>query len=215
MKTYGNEGLEYIEQNMLDKQRNVLGYMVKKIGNNLLSGKSVMNVSLPIFIFDVRSLLDTYAYDYRMASHFLDKAALTTDKVERLKLVTTYYITAFHLSLAMSKPFNPIIGETFQCKVGNSLVYFEQTSHHPPVSNYYVKNPNYIAYGSISIDASAGPNTVTAINKSSRTIKFNDGTTYKIKFPKFIMTGLSIGNRFLNFYENLTVEDIVTNKLNI
>lgn len=58
MKTYGTEGLEFIDQETLKKQRGVFSYMVKKVGANLLSGKSIMNVSLPIYIFDPRSVLE-------------------------------------------------------------------------------------------------------------------------------------------------------------
>jgi hypothetical protein len=209
MKTYGNEGLEFIDEVTLEKQRSVISYIIGKIGSNLVNGKSVMNVSLPIYIFDSRSLLDTFAYDYRLASHYLEKAAMISDKLERIKLITTYYITAFHFSLALTKPFNPIIGETFQAKVGNNLVYLEQTSHHPPISHYYVKNPNFVSYGYINIEPSTGPNTLTADNKGLRIVKLNDGTTYQIKMPKFYMTGLSVGNRFVNFVGNLVVEDIV------
>ena len=58
MKTYGTEGLEFIDQETLKKQRGVFTYMVKKVGANLLTGKSIMNVSLPIYIFDPRSVLE-------------------------------------------------------------------------------------------------------------------------------------------------------------
>jgi hypothetical protein len=58
MKTYGTEGLEFIDQETLKKQRGVFSYMVKKVGANLLTGKSIMNVSLPIYIFDPRSVLE-------------------------------------------------------------------------------------------------------------------------------------------------------------
>jgi hypothetical protein len=58
MKTYGTEGLEFIDQETLKKQRGVMTYMIKKVGANLLSGKSIMNVSLPIYIFDPRSVLE-------------------------------------------------------------------------------------------------------------------------------------------------------------
>jgi hypothetical protein len=60
MKAYGGEGLEFINQDVIKKQRSVLTYMLKKIGTNLLSGRSIMNVSLPIYVFDPRSLLESY-----------------------------------------------------------------------------------------------------------------------------------------------------------
>ena len=60
------------------------------------------------------------------------------DPIEKLKFSTAFAITKFHLSGAQLKPFNPILGETFQCKIADSMFYLEQTSHHPPISNFYV-----------------------------------------------------------------------------
>ena len=47
-------------------------------------------------------------------------------------------MTRLHLSGSPLKPFNPILGETFQSKVLDFHFYLEQTSHHPPVTNFYV-----------------------------------------------------------------------------
>ena len=49
----------------------------------------------------------------------------------------------------MNKPFNPILGETFQAKVGDSMTYSEQISHHPPILYYYVVNPKFKLWGPI------------------------------------------------------------------
>jgi len=48
-------------------------------------------------------------------------------------------MTRFHLSGAQLKPFNPILGETFQTKILDTEYYMEQVSHHPPMSRFYVK----------------------------------------------------------------------------
>lgn len=42
------------------------------------------------------------------------------------------------MSVTQLKPFNPIWGETFQAKIGDTNVYLEQTSHHPPIYHFYV-----------------------------------------------------------------------------
>jgi len=83
----GADGLVFINKDLIDKQRGVMGYLIKKIGLNLIKGKSVMNISLPINIFDVRSHLEVFAYQNSYANVFLSKAANTKDPVERLKLV--------------------------------------------------------------------------------------------------------------------------------
>ena len=56
----GSEGLIFKNKVVIEKQRAVMGYLLKKMGTNLLSGLSIMNVSLPINIFDVRSHLEVY-----------------------------------------------------------------------------------------------------------------------------------------------------------
>jgi len=58
MKNYSTEGLEFINQDMIQKQRGVLAHLIKKIGANFFKGKSIMNISLPINIFDCRSMLE-------------------------------------------------------------------------------------------------------------------------------------------------------------
>jgi len=109
----------------------------------------------------------------------------------------------------MAKPFNPILGETFQAKVGNSLCYSEQTSHHPPVNNYYIDNPKFKMWGHIAVEANMGANEMIMTIKGGFTILFNDGTKYKYKFPKPMINGVMIGGRYINYKECLTVEDEV------
>ena len=60
IKNLGAKGVEFINHEVIKKHRSIISYMIKKIGANLLSGKSIMNVSLPIYIFDHRSLLESY-----------------------------------------------------------------------------------------------------------------------------------------------------------
>jgi hypothetical protein len=54
----GSDGMVFTNHEVIDKQRAVAGYLVKNIGLNLIKGKSVMNISLPINIFDSRSILE-------------------------------------------------------------------------------------------------------------------------------------------------------------
>ncbi len=105
----------------MDKQRSVMSYMMKAVGSNFFQGKSIMNVSLPIYISDYRSQVESYAYPTRSQEYLLEKAA-DASNIERLKIITTSTIAGFHTSMAPGKPFNPIIGETFQSKSGKSCV---------------------------------------------------------------------------------------------
>jgi hypothetical protein len=59
-RKFGSDGMLFTNTAMIEKQRGVALYLIKKIGLNLIRGKSVMNISLPINIFDYRSLLEVY-----------------------------------------------------------------------------------------------------------------------------------------------------------
>lgn len=56
--------LNYLNEENVKNQRGVLLYLAKKIGVNLLTGKSIMNVSLPIKIFEPKSHLEKVAGDF-------------------------------------------------------------------------------------------------------------------------------------------------------
>ena len=109
------------------------------MGKNILHGKSVLNISFPVFIFDKRTLQSAFAYELKFAPYFLSKAYFSTDRLERLKWDTSYFVSSYHLSVTQIKPFNPIIGETYQCRLGDLDIYLEQTVNHPITANFYVK----------------------------------------------------------------------------
>jgi hypothetical protein len=208
MKTYDTEGVEYIDHEKIDKQRGVISYLIKKIGTHIFSGKSVMNISLPIHLFDSRSMLEAFTYNYRMSKNFLGKIGQSSN-IERLKLITVHLLTVLSISITCDKPFNPILGETFQAKIGDSLFYMEQTSHHPPIFNFYIKNPDFISYGYNALEAHATPNSASAHNNGKFFLKTNDGVLYSYKMPDFKLSGLMIGIRYCNYSGSLVVEDTV------
>lgn len=110
------------------------------------------------------------------------------------------------------KPFNPILGETFQSKIGDTEIYVEQTSHHPPIWNFYITNPNFKIYGYEQVEANMGANSITASKKGKLFIELPDKTLYKITKPHFVLTGTTMGKRYTYFSEELIVEDMVKKK---
>lgn len=59
----GEDGMIYKNSKVIEKQRGIATHMIKNIGINLLRGKSIMNVSLPINIFDTRTILELYVFN--------------------------------------------------------------------------------------------------------------------------------------------------------
>jgi hypothetical protein len=52
-----NGGFLFINQKKIDDQKGVLKFILSKIGKNLLTGKSILNISLPVDIFVAKSNL--------------------------------------------------------------------------------------------------------------------------------------------------------------
>ena len=70
------------------------------------------------------------------------------------------------LQLQITKPFNPILGETFECMLGGIPFYMEQISHHPPISAVYAKTDTFRFYGGYHLHAELGLNSVNAHSRS-------------------------------------------------
>lgn len=51
--------------------------VIKQLGSNIMSGKSIMNMSLPVEIFDNRSILERVAMGFGYAAKFLIPASET------------------------------------------------------------------------------------------------------------------------------------------
>ena len=199
-------GLVLTDQELLARQRDVLSYLIRNMGANLLKGKSVMNVSLPVNIFCPESLLQRMCKMFAYAPEFLNRAAQCDDPVERIKLVTTFVVSMIHLSIEQKKPFNPILGETLQGYIGDWPVYAEQTSHHPPVGSFQYYGPGYVLEGSHEFVASTSTNAIHARQKGTAWVKFKDCKVY-FSLPTAVIGGIMFGKRSLNQQGVLTVID--------
>ena len=161
-------------------------------------------------MFDKRTLQIAWAHEQKLAPILLSKAAFSSDKIERLKWVTAYLISFLHFSVIQIKPFNPMIGETFQCRVGNVDYYVEQTVNHPITLNIYGKeiNNEFIIYGHLITDASVYLNSLYTSRLGKCFIKFKDGTLFRVMMPPITLKGLSLGDRLFNFIEKGLVLDL-------
>mmetsp|Transcript_16012 Transcript_16012/g.13990 ORF Transcript_16012/g.13990 Transcript_16012/m.13990 type:complete len:204 (+) Transcript_16012:61-672(+) len=72
------------------------------------------------------------------------EAAKQEDSLKRLVYLTGFVISQYGgTQFRCSKPFNPILGETFEMKSNDWTFIAEQVSHHPPISACYVDAVGY------------------------------------------------------------------------
>ena len=206
-------GLLYINEEAKSKVYRTFKFLVTKFGKNLFEGKSIINVSFPIFLYDKRSYAQVFAYEHKLAPYFLSRAAFCKDKMERFKWVIVHIFSFLHISTIQTQPFKPVIGETFQCRIGNFVLYIENTKSEPLINSFYGydDDKNYKIYGYQISDISTMPNSVIASKVGRYYIEFKDGSKYLIRLPNTTLKGISMGDRTFNYTEKSLIYDLNNN----
>jgi hypothetical protein len=188
-------------------------WLVKKLGTNLIQGRSVLNISFPVFLFDKRTMHQVFEYEQSNTPIFLTLAALSKEKFERLKWLIIFGIAQLYITTIQIKPFNPIIGETSQVRIGTMRLYIEHTVNHPITSNFYGIEDNglFKIYGYTIVDAVTGVNNVLAQRLGKFYVEFNDGQKFLYKIPATLLQGTVMGERLWNYIQNLIIADYTNN----
>lgn len=112
--------------------------------NNI--GKDLSKVAMPVQLNEPINTLQRLCEELEY-SELLDTANQTEDPYQRMVYVATFAISAYASSYyrAGSKPFNPVLGETYECDRPDKGFRFiaEQVSHHPPVSACHSDSRNF------------------------------------------------------------------------
>ncbi|XP_023657455.2 oxysterol-binding protein-related protein 6 isoform X3 [Paramormyrops kingsleyae] len=112
--------------------------------NNI--GKDLSKVSMPVELNEPLNTLQHMCEELEY-SELLDKAAETEDPYERMVIVAAFAVSGYSSTYyrAGSKPFNPLLGETYECiREDKGLRFFsEQVSHHPPISACHCESKKF------------------------------------------------------------------------
>lgn len=114
-------------------------------------GKDITSlVILPVWIMQPFSMLQNMC-EIMEYTEALDRAAKTEDAYERLAWVAGFTMGPFGAVERTWKPFNPILGETFELVDADKGFRFlaEQVSHHPPVGASHSESELW-TYGLVS-----------------------------------------------------------------
>lgn len=123
------------------KQEDRDGYwkmMQKYIGSDVTS-----MVTLPVLIFEPMSMLQRMA-ELMEYSYLLDLADECEDPYMRLVYASSWFISVYYCVERPWKPFNPILGETYEMVNHGGITFIaEQVSHHPPIGAAHAENEHF------------------------------------------------------------------------
>lgn len=150
-------------------------------------GRDLTRITMPIYFNEPLNMLQkTICFiEYK---ELFNKANKTKDKY----LQCGYILSAFFIIYANTigttkKPFNPLLGETFELYEPNDKtfrMFTEQVSHHPPISAFWGENEHFIAEGHMSTktDFSHKGIKIKPIGETIITLK-STGDRFKISKP--------------------------------
>lgn len=199
---------EHKEQ--LRQQRQQLWAWLKHVGGNMFrDGINLTKISLPVCLFEARSFLErmTTNWDYL---DFLVKASDSSDPVQRMKYVIAFAVAGLCRQVSFHKPFNPILGETYQSRYPNGVeLYCEQISHHPPVSSWQMLEPSgkFVFYGSGNWTAGIKGNSVRGRQSGINCVQFADGSKITWELPGIIVKGVLWGQRSIKYGGEMQFKD--------
>lgn len=110
-------------------------------------GKDLSKISMPVTLNEPLNVLQRLCEELEY-SDLLDKAAMISDPCERMVQMAAFAVSAYGSAThrAGHKPFNPLLGETYECIREDKGFKFiaEQVCHHPPVSACHAESDNFI-----------------------------------------------------------------------
>jgi len=187
-------GLACTDSALLERQRAAIVEIMKTLGKNLLSGNfDLLKTSLPVKLFEARSYLQKLTDPFIFTRH-LDSAASAVDPIVRMQCIITAMVAGYHRAfLNWAKPFNPILGETWEASLADGTsIFLEQVSHHPPVSAFQMVGAHgrYYFHGIARPSLTYKANAIKTQGKGHRCIEFADGGVVEVTFPAYYIRGL-------------------------
>ena len=212
-------GVYCLNQEIVDKQSGVIKDLIVQLTKSILS-RTHITISLPIRIFEPRSMIERYTDWFSFAPDLLEKAAKCEDNLETFKNVILFSLSALFRSTEQLKHLNPLLGETYQCEwEDGSKFYIEHISHNPPISSIYITSGKNLFVVSGYIHMELGgilkamfKNAMLMMPKGKMTVYFPEKKqTVSFQFPKINLGGAIWGQRYIYFYDHMKFEDTDNN----
>ncbi|EDW32448.1 GL10436 [Drosophila persimilis] len=138
-------------------------------------GKDLSKITMPVMLNEPLSFLQRLC-EYMEYAQLLTQAARQDTPEDRMKYVAAFAVSALACNWErLGKPFNPLLGETYELQRDDYRIVCEQVSHHPPVSAFHAESNDFKFHGSIN----------PKIKFWGKSVEVNPKGTVTIEFPKW------------------------------
>ncbi|GLI60079.1 hypothetical protein VaNZ11_002110 [Volvox africanus] len=168
-------------------------------------------LSVPVWIMEPFTILQKAA-EIMEYTDLLDKADATEDEFDRFAWVAAYCVSPFGAAERAWKPFNPILGETFELEVGDGVRYLaEQVSHHPPICAAHAENSHF-KYDLVSAPTTRFLGNSLEVYPYGRTriTLVRSGEVFTLVPPNAMVHNIVIGRTWVDAYGPMTINCITS-----
>ena len=117
-------------------------------------GKELSKMAVPVYFNEPISFLQRFSEDL-LYNDLLIKAGETKDQWLRLAYIACFAVSGYSVtSYRVMKPFNPLLGETFELVRDGFKLISEQVSHHPPITALHCDHSKFTFWGSTEVKTS-------------------------------------------------------------
>lgn len=175
-------------------------------------GKDLSKVSMPVTINEPLNMLQRLCEELEY-SDLLDKAASMEDPVDRMLCIAAFAVSGYSSSYhrAGHKPFNPLLGETYECIREDKGFRFvaEQVNHHPPVSACYAESKNYKFWQDIRIKSKFWGKSMEILPVGSVHLELTSSNShYQWNKVTTCVHNIFSGQRWVDQYGEMTIRDL-------
>ena len=117
-------------------------------------GKDLSKIAVPVYFNEPLSMLQRFSEDLSYNEVVL-KAVECEDPSMRLAYIAAFSVSSYASTVNRTmKPFNPLLGETFDLEKDGFQLITEQVSHHPPIAALHCDHPEYTFWGTSELQSS-------------------------------------------------------------
>ncbi|CDW78336.1 oxysterol-binding protein [Stylonychia lemnae] len=175
-------------------------------------GKDLGKVTMPIWLNEPISMLQKIS-ELMHYHEIMDKAMTFQDDCKKLGYISMFLMTQYSdVYKRTRKPFNPILGETYELIQPNYRFFCEQVSHHPPISAFYAEGKGYYTYGNTNVKNSFKATSLEFKAIGLQHMILTEGNEHIIiKRPDNSANNLVVGTLYVDVHGKLEVINITKN----
>ncbi|XP_031638486.1 oxysterol-binding protein 2 [Contarinia nasturtii] len=172
-------------------------------------GKDLSKIPMPVNFNEPISMLQRLTEDYEYTD-LLDRAAACTDPCEQLAYVAAFTVSSYSTTInRIGKPFNPLLGETFECDRTDDLGWrciAEQVSHHPPMAAMHCEGKEWACWQEFTMTSKFRGKYLQVIPLGNAYVEFNkSGNRYGWRKVTTTIHNIIVGKLWVDHHGDMNI----------